>query len=77
MVFYTCIYTCIHGVLHMDPRSCSSYGVLKLHSSMVHITLHVFFSLYKYSNMILILKIKKNLLLWCNFFIKKLCIKSY
>ncbi|MFS7984977.1 hypothetical protein Hanom_Chr11g00992961 [Helianthus anomalus] len=59
MVFYTCIYTCIHGGLHMHSRSCSSYGVLDLHSSMVHIHAIRIFSLYKYSNMILILKIKK------------------
>ncbi|MFS7965530.1 hypothetical protein Hanom_Chr09g00763361 [Helianthus anomalus] len=70
MVFYTCIYTCIHGVLHLHSSSCScssygvlhmrssicsSYSVLNLYSSRLHIMLCVIFFLYKYCNIVLIL----------------------
>ncbi|KAF5821324.1 hypothetical protein HanXRQr2_Chr01g0012611 [Helianthus annuus] len=67
MVFYTYIHDVLHlhssscdsyGVLHLHSSICSSYGVLNLHSSRLHIMLYIFFSLYKYSNVVLILKIK-------------------
>ncbi|MFS7919400.1 hypothetical protein Hanom_Chr03g00212261 [Helianthus anomalus] len=64
MVVYTYIYTKIHGVLHLHSSICSSYGVLHLHSSRLHIMLYIFY-LYKYTNMVLILKIKK-LVIMCN-----------
>ncbi|MFS7989401.1 hypothetical protein Hanom_Chr11g01046371 [Helianthus anomalus] len=48
-----------YGVLHVHSSICSSYGVLNLHSIRLHIMLYIFFSLYKYSNMVLILRLKK------------------